>query len=78
MTDIIKAADSGDKLTLLKALRDKLAETLQESRSGRDIAALTKRLVDVAAEIEELEKINKIRNPKSKHDALKRMCDKGE
>ena len=77
MTDIIKAADSGDKLTLLKALRDKLAETLQESRSSRDIAALTKRLVDVAAEIEELEKLSKPRTI-SKHDVLKEICDKGK
>lgn len=69
MTDLITAARSGDKRATLIALRDKLAETIQNCDSGRDMASNTKRLMEVMAELEMLPdpKVKKI----SKHDRLK-------
>lgn len=58
MSDIVDAAKTGDQLTLLIALRAKLAETLQNSKSGRDIAALSKQLREVAEQIKALEEEN--------------------
>ena len=68
MADIIKAAENDEKLALLKAIRGKLAVSLEYTESGRDIAALTKRLIQVADEIEEIERQQ--RPGTSKHDLL--------
>lgn len=80
MKDLITAAKSGDKRATLVALRDKLAETIQNCDSGRDMASNSKRLMEVIAEIEQIdieaenkrlreeaEKAKRI----SRHDALK-------
>lgn len=68
MADLIQAAKSGDKRATLIALRDKLAETIQNCESGRDMASNSKRLMEVMAEIEALPP----ENPKtSRHDKLK-------
>ncbi len=69
MANLIEAAKSGDKRETLIALRDILAETIQNCESGRDMASNTKRLMEVMAELEampdpEQKKI-------SKHDRLK-------
>ena len=48
-------ADQGNTLEMLKALRHKLAETLDASKSGRDIAALARQLQIVSAQISDLE-----------------------
>lgn len=74
MTDIIKAAESGEKLALLVAVRDKLAVSLEHTESGRDIAALTKRLIQVVDEIEEIE--SRSRPGTSKHDLLKAKTER--
>ena len=49
---ITKAADSGDRMETLEALRHKLAVAIDQSDSGRDIAALSKQLREVLEEIE--------------------------
>jgi hypothetical protein len=69
MANLIEAAKSGDKRATLIALRDKLAETIEKCESGRDMAANTKRLMEVMAELEAMPdpKAKKI----SKHDRLK-------
>lgn len=71
MTNLIEAAKSGDKRATLIALRDKLAETIQNCESGRDMASNSKRLMEVMAEIEALPdpKAKKV----SKHDRLKNL-----
>ena len=71
MTNLIDAAKSGDKRATLIALRDKLAETIQNCESGRDMASNSKRLMEVMAEIEALPdpKAKKV----SKHDRLKNL-----
>lgn len=73
MTNLIEAAKSGDKRATLIALRDKLAETIQNCDSGRDMASNSKRLMEVMAEIEALPSENK---KESKHDRLKRKNEK--
>jgi len=70
MTNLIEAARSGDKRATLIALRDKLAETIQNCDSGRDMASNSKRLMEVMAEIEALPDETDKRI--SKHDRLKR------
>lgn len=56
MNNLIKAADSGDRLETLKELRHLLAERLNACESNRDIASMSKRLMDCIEEIEMLEK----------------------
>lgn len=40
--NLVEAAKSGDKRATLIALRDKLAETIDNCESGRDMAANSK------------------------------------
>lgn len=49
-----KAAASGDRLKALVALRDRLAEAIEATESARDVAALSRQLTDVLAQIEEV------------------------
>lgn len=69
MGQLVDAAKSGDKRATLLALRDKLAETIENCESGRDMAANTKRLMEVMAELEQIpdNALKKV----SKHDRLK-------
>lgn len=48
-------ADAGNELNTLIALRHKLAVTIDNSTSGRDIAALSKQLRDCITRISELQ-----------------------
>lgn len=52
--DLVTATATGDRLESLIALRDLLAARLQTSKSDRDIAAISRRLMQCLAEIEEL------------------------
>lgn len=83
MTNLVDAAKSGDKRETLIALRDILANTIQECDSGRDMASNTKRLMEVISEIElidkEIEEKKRLEESKekiSKHDRLKRKHEK--
>lgn len=51
--DLITAAQTS-RLDGLEALRDTLAIQIENTRSGRDLAALAARFTDVLAQIEEL------------------------
>lgn len=70
MTNLVDAAKSGDKRATLIALRDKLAQTIQDCDSGRDMASNSKRLMEVMAELEALP--DPEAKKESKHDRLKR------
>ena len=59
MADLVKAAKSGSKRETLEALRDKIADSIQNCESGRDVAALSKRLMEVMNEIDALPKPKK-------------------
>lgn len=74
MTNLVDAAKSGNKRETLIALRDILANTIQNCESGRDMASNSKRLMEVMAEIDALpeEKAKKV----SKHDRLKMKNEK--
>lgn len=72
--DLIQAAKSGDKRATLIALRDKLAETIQNCDSGRDMASNSKRLMEVIAELEALPEE---KPTVSKHDRLKKKHENG-
>ena len=54
MADLVSAAKSGNKRETLEALRDKIATSIQDCESGRDVAALSKRLMEVMNEIDAL------------------------
>ena len=54
MADLAKAASSGDRRKTLECLRDELAATIEACESGRDIAALSKRLMEVMDELDQL------------------------
>ena len=72
--NLVEAAKSGNKRDTLIALRDKLAETIDNCESGRDMAANSKRLMEVMAELESLPNPEEIKI--SKHDRLKGKCEK--
>lgn len=52
---VYDAATSGDRRELLVATRDLIARSLDGDVPARDLAALTKRLVDIAKEIEDMD-----------------------
>ena len=74
MANLVDAAKSGDKRATLIALRDILAETIQNCESGRDMASNTKRLMEVIAELEALPDPEAVKE--SKHDRLKKKYEK--
>lgn len=74
MANLIDAAKSGDKRATLIALRDKLAETIENCESGRDMAANSKRLMEVMAELETMPDPSE--KKMSKHDRLKGKNEK--
>ena len=74
MARLLEAAKSGDKRKTLIALRDKLAETIDNCDSGRDMAANSKRLMEVMAELEALPDPD-AQVVVSKHDRLKQKHD---
>lgn len=74
MTNLVEAAKSGNKRETLIALRDKLAQTIQDCDSGRDMASNSKRLMEVMAELEAMPDPDA--KKESKHDRLKRKIEK--
>ena len=54
--DVAQAAESGDHRSLLVAMRDRIAQTVRNPDCPpRDLAALTRRLQDIAKEIEAID-----------------------
>lgn len=54
--NVADAAASGDRLKLLVAMRERIAETVSDPDCPpRDLAALTRRLQDIAKEIAEIQ-----------------------
>lgn len=77
---LVEAAKSGNREKTLIALRDSLAETIQNCDSGRDMAANSKRLLEVMEEIEEIKAAKKAKREKraaakapSKRDQLRAL-----
>ncbi|TNU89034.1 hypothetical protein FIC87_12605 [Eggerthella lenta] len=54
MTTLSDAVATNDRRETLIALRNSIAKTIDDCESGRDIAALSKRLMEVIAEIDAL------------------------
>jgi hypothetical protein len=53
---VAEAAESGSRLELLVAMRDRVASAVSDPNCPpRDLAALTRRLQDIAKEIDQLE-----------------------
>jgi NTP pyrophosphatase (non-canonical NTP hydrolase) len=53
--NVVEAAASGDHLKLLLAMRERLSEAINDEKCHpRDLAALTRRLQEIAKEIEEI------------------------
>jgi len=54
--DVSSAAQSGDRRAMLLAMRDRVAVAVDDPKTpARDLAALTRRLMDIAKEIESIE-----------------------
>ncbi len=53
MPTIRDAAASGSRSKLLEAMRDQVAEQLDEGVAPRDLASLTKRLLEITEELEQ-------------------------
>ena len=55
MTAIVEAAESGNQVELLKAMQTRVAKAVDDpSTPARDLAALTRRLLEITREIEAL------------------------
>ena len=54
MDDLPQVSETGNRLETLKALRQKVAEAIDKSKSGRDIAALSRQLQIIMIEIEDI------------------------
>lgn len=54
MDKLYEAVSTNDRRETLIALRNTIAKTIDDCESGRDIAALSKRLMEVIAEIDGL------------------------
>lgn len=61
---LMDACKSGNKKKTLIALRDKIAKSLETCESGRDIAALSKRLTEVMDELEQIKAAEKAKREK--------------
>jgi hypothetical protein len=57
-TEIADAATNGDTLTMLKAIRNKLAAIADKSTDARVVTSVARQLRDVNAEIEQIEREN--------------------
>ena len=55
MAKLLDAVQSGDRRKMLAELRDEIATTIENCESGRDMAALSKRLIEVVDEIEAID-----------------------
>lgn len=55
MANLLAAVQSGDRRKMLVELRDEIATTIETCGSGRDMAALSKRLIEVVDEIEAID-----------------------
>lgn len=51
---VSQAARSGDRLELMRALRDKIASEITSGVAPRDLASLSRRLIELSKEIESL------------------------
>ena len=64
MSTLAEAAAKNSRRDTLIALRDKLAAAIDECESGRDIAALSKRLMEVMGELDSIpDPNNQKKNP---------------
>ena len=54
--DLITATREGDRRETLEALRDLLAERVQNAKSDRDVASMSRRLMQCISEIEEIDR----------------------
>lgn len=66
---LTEAAASGNKRATLIALRDAIASTIDTCESGRDLAALSKRLMEVMEEIDNLPSEQEPNNPMARRRA---------
>lgn len=55
MGKLLTAVQSGSRREMLVELRDEIATTIEGCESGRDMAALSKRLMEVVDEIESID-----------------------
>lgn len=76
---IRNAANSGDRRRLLVALRNRIADDLDSGRvQSRDLASLSKRLMDIAREIDAIDKAEDTDNPVARAlDVDDEMLDEG-
>lgn len=54
MGKLLEAVKDGDRRDVLIALRDETAKAIEDTTSGRDVAALSKRLIEIIELIDAL------------------------
>ena len=53
--DVLNAAESGEEKALLIALRDAVATAIDDNPPARDLASLSRRLIEISRELKALE-----------------------
>lgn len=74
MARLLQAVRSNDKREALVSLRDQIAATIDSCESGRDMASLSKRLMEVIEEIDAIDaergaKLNPLQAARAKNAA---------
>lgn len=54
---ITEASEAGDRLGILRCLQDTIAREIEAGIPPRDLAALSRRLMEIAKEVDELEAV---------------------
>lgn len=76
-TSLSQLAQGNDDLNMLKCLRLGIARQLEETVSGRDMAALSKQFIDLTKEIRELEKMKPKKDRRTALDVARNKRKKG-
>jgi len=69
-------AATGDTLATLKALRDRLATDLDSTTSKRDLASLSRLLVDVLSDIDAIEKSQPEQKGTARDEVARKRADR--
>jgi hypothetical protein len=75
---LVEASRSGDRLEALRELRRQLAQAIDECSSGRDLAALARRYMDVLAQIERIEQARQAPRSSVRDEIARKRAERAE
>jgi hypothetical protein len=73
---LLDVVADGDRLLALRELRDRVAAELDASKSARDVAALSQRLMDVLAQIEQIEQARSAPRSNARDEVARKRAER--